>query len=53
MCTLAIAGIIFLSGLIVESLRVRLAKLMRIPELSCKIVTLAKCVLKKALIILN
>ena len=53
MCALAIAGIIFLSGLIVESLRVRLAKLMRIPELSCRIVALAECVLKKALIILN
>lgn len=49
----AIAGGIFLSGLIVEFVRSRLAKVLRIPVLSQKIVTLVQWVLRKALIVLN
>ena len=48
-----IAGGIFLSGLIVEFVRGRLAKVMRIPVLSQKIVVLVQWVLRKVLIILN
>ncbi len=48
-----IAGGIFLSGLIVEFVRSRLAKIMRIPVLSQKIVALIQWVLQKVLIVLN
>ena len=51
--TLTISAIIFLSGLIIEYVRSRLAALMHIHELSCKIVCLAKHVLQKVSVILN
>ena len=48
-----IAALIFLSGLIVEFVRSRLAKAMRLPALSQKIVALAKWALQKVAIMLN
>ena len=48
-----IAGGIFLSGLLVEFVRSRLAKVMRIPVFSQKIVALVQWVLRKVLIVLN
>ena len=49
----AIAALIFLSGLIVEFVRSKLAKAIRIPVLSQKIVTLVRWVLQKVLLVLD
>ena len=53
MYVFAIAALIFLSGLIVEFVRSKLAKVLRIPVLSQKIVALAQWVLQKVLGVLD
>ena len=53
MYAFAIAALIFLSGLIVEFVRSKLAKAMRIPVLSQKIVALVQWALRKVLSVLD
>ena len=48
-----IAALIFIAGLFVELIRNKLAKAIRIPVLSCKIVNLVKWLLQRAASILN
>lgn len=48
-----IAALIFTAGLVVEFVRSRLAKAIKIPELSRKIVDIAKRLLQKVSVVLN
>lgn len=52
-CVFAIAACIFISGLVVEFIRVKLANILRIPALSKKIVSFLNLLLQKFLFVLN
>lgn len=49
----ACAALIFISGLVVEFLRTKIAKVIKIPELSKKIVSVFHWMLKKVCVILK
>ena len=53
MYAFACAALIFISGLVVEFLRTKIAKVIKIPELSKKIVSVFHWMLKKVCVILK